>query len=88
MFPENFNEVLPLLDGDADITRPWLTGRALMVLPRSSTRAGLLGHHKDLGWSCTVRRCPRHRTGRFVNVLSTSVVVAEVDVIELPVDHD
>ena len=88
MLPESREEVLPLLDGDADMTPPWLTGRPLGVLPGPSSLAGQ--QHKDLGWSCTVRRCPGHPTGRFVNVLSTSVfvIVAEVDVIELPVDQD
>ena len=32
--------------------------------------------------------CPRHRAGRFIDILSKGVVVTEVDVIELPVDHD
>ena len=89
VFSEGRDEVLPLLDGGADITSLRLACPALRVLARPSSGAGLLRrHHKDFGGSCGVRWCPRHRAGRFIDILSKSVLVTEVDVIELPVDHD
>ena len=43
---------------------------------------------KDLGGCCWLKWRPGRRAGRVIDVLSQRVVVTEVDVIELPVDHD
>ena len=85
---EGREEVLALLEGDADVAPLRLAGWALGALAGPPSRAGLRRHHKDIGGRCRVSWCPGHRTGRFADILSTSVVVAEVDVIELPVNHD
>ena len=64
-----------------------IAGRERRVLVRSCFRTGRRGIAKSSA-VLRVRRRPRHRAGRFVDILSKSVVVTEVDVIELPVDHD
>ena len=87
MLLEGRDEVLPLLDGDGDELRFCsLAGRSgfLRGLVLGLDRSGIAKTSAAL----RVRRCPRHRAGRFVDILSKSAVVREVDVIELPVDHD
>ena len=89
VLPEGGEEVLPLLDGDADIAPLWLGRRALGVLAGSSSRAWRWRrHHKDIGGCCRLKWRPRRRAGRVIDIVSQRVVVTEVDVIELPVDHD
>ena len=64
VFPERSDEVLPLLDRDADITPLSLGCRRLRVLPGPFSRAGrLLRHHKDIDQCCRVSLCPRSRLG-------------------------
>ena len=64
VFPERSDEVLPLLDRDADITPLLLGDRRLRVFQLPSSRAGrLLRHHKDIDQCCGVSLCPRSGLG-------------------------
>ena len=45
-------------------------------------------HREDIGRRCSVSGCPRSGDWRIIDILSKRVVVMEVDVIELPIDHE
>ena len=83
---EGRERVLALLDCDADVAPLRLAGRGSGLLRGLSLGRG--GGIADINGRCEVSWCPGHRTGRFIDMPSTSVEVAEVDDIELPVDHD